>query len=89
MKIRTGLVSNSSASSFVLDMSKLNASQLLSIQEHKTVGEQLGMSYTDDPWSVKTIGDCLFLDTYMDNFDMHDFLEKIGATSAIIKTWHS
>jgi hypothetical protein len=92
MKIRTGFVSNSSSSSFVLAINKLTAKQLMKINNHIEVGKKLGIEYCEDrdAWIINEAEEgTLTLNTRMDNFDMHKFLHKIGAFDAIIKSDHS
>lgn len=85
MKIRNGFVSNSSSSSFVIDKTKLNALQILAIRDHINIGRQLGMKYArdEDAWDVTEKDFTINLYTFMDNFSMSEFLEKISASHAI------
>lgn len=94
MKIRTGFVANSSSSSFVLDKSKITDDQLKAVlnhisytREHFNVQEDYPAPYLEDGfwcgdmdwWILDNSGEP-FLGgyTYMDNFDMGRFFEKIG-----------
>ena len=83
MKVRTGFVSNSSASSFVLDKSKLTNDQTEMIHNHIAYAQKLfpapSCDYVDiaDEWNVEDYEDLLWLSTGQDNFDMGRFLDLI------------
>lgn len=89
MKNRSGFVSNSSSSSFIISLKKLTALQLLQIQNHIEEGKKLGMKYTHPfgRWNVTvdTENNELDVDTTVDNFDMHEFLILIGVKEKHIK----
>ncbi len=80
MKIRTGFVSNSSSSSFVIKKDKLTAEQIDKIKNHGEEAKKLEMDYveTSDYWTIMETPLCIKGDTYMDNFSMEDFLREIG-----------
>lgn len=86
MKIRSGFVSNSSSSSFVVSKAALSETQLLMIRHHIEMAEfltKLGIShgvYTDkhDEWQIEEKGEQVFGSTSMDNFDMGWLLDQIG-----------
>ena len=80
MKIRSGFVSNSSSSSFVVSKHYVSDYQLEQIQNHIEEAERLGMKFYTDPWSIEVDekGGTISGSTNMDNFDMYDFLFKIG-----------
>lgn len=71
MKIRSGFVSNSSSSSFVIKLRDITAWQLEQIRNH---GERAG----DDAWSIDVVEEEVTGHTYMDNFDMRQYLFEIG-----------
>lgn len=84
MKIRTGFVSNSSSSSFIIGKSKLTTLQIEQIINHMEVAKNLGIdTYYDkyDEWEIIDKEDYILGLTWMDNFDMTTFLEKIGINS--------
>lgn len=93
MKIRTGFVSNSSSASFVIDARKLTELQVLAIRDHINVGSKMGVEYADedDQWDIREDEDDgkIYLSTSMDNFNMDEFLSRIGAAHAIIDRDHS
>ena len=79
MKIRVGFVSNSSSASFSIPMEHLSAIQVEAIKQHSKLGKLFGMDSAGyDEWDVSIEKNGIFLDTSMDNFDMHGFLEFIG-----------
>ncbi len=81
MKIRNGFVSNSSSSSFVISKRHLTAKQFYCIYNHMEYAEYLGMNTWDSHWDISENESSIEGYTYMDNFDMHEFLEKIGVDS--------
>ena len=87
MKIRQGFVSNSSSSSFVIAKGYLSSLQKEQIRQHIEQGKRFGMdnSNKENRWCISE-DDCVINGyTYMDNFDMYDFLERIGVPTDKIK----
>lgn len=80
MKIRSGFVSNSSSSSFVVSLRKLSPEQFCKIVNHEKWGEKLGIQYPDDTWNITIEKGILHGYTSMDNFDMRTFLDKLNVT---------
>lgn len=88
MKIRTGFVSNSSSSSFIIQKKNLSADQINKIYDHIEFSKILikynleleHLFYNDisDRWSITDEGDYLYASTNMDNFDMREFLKLIN-----------
>jgi len=83
MKIRTGFVSNSSSSSFIVKKAQITALQLSYIYDHIEHAQEVlhweGVEIADE-WHVYEEGEDVHLVTSMDNFDMHDFLLSIGVS---------
>ena len=99
MKIRTGHVSNSSSSSFVLDTNFLSTVMMDKIFNHIKVAQaeydRRGKSYEQsdefgyagdgDGWDVRSVGkNKLAVATIMDNFDMDYFFKFIGVPKEAI-----
>ena len=79
MKIRSGFVSNSSSSSFVVNKGFLTSMQIEQIKNHRELGIQLGVMYSQtDYWVIDENEFELLGYTSMNNFDMEEFMEKIG-----------
>lgn len=90
MKIRNGFVSNSSSSSFILKKKDLKKWQICAIKYHLEFGKLLGMEYSDDCNRWETMGahtkqsKIIQLSTSMTNFDMREFLKKIGVPDKVV-----
>jgi len=84
MKVRAGLVSNSSSSSFVI-----NRSDITSLQE-KLIHEHYKESVYDecDNWNITVDDYAVRGSTIMDNFDMAEYLKEIGVDMECV-TWES
>jgi hypothetical protein len=89
MKIRTGFVSNSSSSSFIISKDYLTKDQIKLIHNHIAHDKQHQLAETDwdseyadlnFPWEISEdkVDGCIYGYVFMDNFDMKLFLEKIG-----------
>lgn len=80
MKIRSGFVSNSSSSSFIIPLYKLSEEQKEKIYNHIEVGKQIddklladGKDYRYEyyeEWKVLEDDFCIWCSTSMDNFDL-------------------
>ena len=71
MKIRTGFVSNSSSSSFVIKKANVTLEQIDSIYAHKDIADY-------NEWTIRETKDTIGDVTDMDNFDMYEYLIGIG-----------
>lgn len=91
MKIRSGFVSNSSSSSFILQKKDLTAEQIEKIENHIEEGEKLGMAGAkkDNIWFIEIHEDVIKGSTSMDNFSMKNFLCLIGVLTDCKKIYWS
>ena len=71
MKIRTGFVSNSSSSSFVVRKEHLKPDDIIAIYEHEKVAEK-------DAWSITETSDEIHGFTVIDNFSIIQYLREKG-----------
>ena len=78
MKLRKGFVSNSSSSSFTIKKENITVKQLDLIKNHGQYGEKFGIDYTDQEWTIIEDSDSISGSTWMDNFDMREYLKRIG-----------
>jgi hypothetical protein len=97
MKVRTGYVSNSSSSSFIIDRYGLSQRQIDQILCHIEVSKELPYredegydrdlewcNRPEDAWDIE-VGDITVAGTtFIDNFDMRYFLEQIGVADSDI-----
>lgn len=77
MKIRHDFVTNSSSSSFLIAKKHLDRDQIKAIRNHSELGEKLGIDCFEESWGIKENKDYITGSTWLDNFDMEEFLEKI------------
>ena len=86
MKIRTGFVSYSSSSSFVINLDAISAKLVKQILAHGVKAPKLGMRCDEsDAWNVWTTDTQLRGETWMDNFDMERFMREIGVPMKEVK----
>ena len=74
MKARNGFVSNSSSSSFIINIGDLSAQQLYQILQNKEMEE----CDDYDRWSIEADELTVRGSTSMDNYSMQDYLHRIG-----------
>ena len=84
MKIRTGFVSNSSSSSFIVDKNYLSAEQIALIKNHSEEGAKYGIEWPD-AWFIEETEKHIRGYTSMDNFDMRLFFERIGVDMSYVE----
>jgi hypothetical protein len=87
MKNRQGFVSNSSSSSFIIKKEALTGEQIDKIINHVEEAEKMIDMYcnADDAWSIESDEYIIKGSTWMDNFDMEEFLDRIGVSSDDVK----
>ena len=89
MKIRTGFVSNSSSTSFIVSKRVLSEEQIVAIRDHIAYSSknfpQIGWADKDQYWNIDETDEQMRLYTGMDNFDMHEFLLALGVEDDNIK----
>lgn len=77
MKVRKDFVTNSSSSSFIISKRCLDEDQIKAIREHSSLGEKLGLECFDEPWNISENDNYITGFTWMDNFNMEEFFDKI------------
>jgi hypothetical protein len=83
MKIRVSFVSNSSSASFVLNRRRLTPEQEYKIINYLDFIEEMNMEYKEYIWQVTVSKETIELSTWLDNFDMKEYLEKIGVSNEV------
>ena len=78
MKVRYGFVSNSSSSSFVLNKAMCTDEQLEAVRDHVNYAEKHFFDFDDDWWEITEKDSEIRGFTWMDNFDMERFMERLG-----------
>jgi hypothetical protein len=91
MKNRYTFVTNSSSASFIIKkiyLSPIQIQQILNAEETVNLWYPGEIDYSEDAngWNVEENEDSVEGWTYMDNFDFHEFLNKIGIPDKHI-TW--
>jgi len=71
MKTRSGFVSNSSSSSFIINREHISDFQIDKLEQHEKVCGKY------DAWTIQINNDFVIGKTDMDNFDMDEYLEYI------------
>ena len=89
MIIRDGFVSNSSSSSFIIKKKHLSPHQIKKIKKHWRDRDQDSYPYENDgssydAWDITENKKSIEGFTTMDNFDMANYLEKMGVKSKFI-----
>jgi hypothetical protein len=81
MKLRTGFVSNSSSSSFVIKLKDLTEEQIAKIKKHAEIADD-----KENVWNIVETKTFIKGSTYMDNFDMCEYLhETVGIDDSLIE----
>ena len=94
MKSRKGFVSNSSSSSFVISKEFLTDSQIALIRHYLEHCEDYGVyneteydgqKFSFETWFIEENHTHIGATVFMDNFYMHEYLEKIGVDMEKVK----
>ena len=91
MKTRTGFVSNSSSSSFVLLLEHISIAQLEMLQNHVSTADRLCPELSmgeHNAWDIRVDALTVRGFTWLDNFDMQAFMEVIGIDTNLVE-WDS
>jgi len=81
MRYRLDFVTNSSSSSFFINLDRITEVHKMLIENHIEVSRILKQKTYNEPhdaWKIKVEGDKIHGWTSMDNFDMYEFLQLIG-----------
>ena len=85
MKLRFGHVTNSSSSSFIISKKRLDEDQIKAINNHYELAKKLGLDIDYyNYWCIEENDDFITGYTDLDNFSMHDFLNKIDVKDKYI-----
>jgi len=88
MMRRVGFVSNSSSSSFVIkkkDLTSIQIQKIIDYYEENNLSEEEKLTRCPHTWDISETSDEISGSTIIDNFDMDEYLEKIGVASNHIK----
>ena len=81
MKLRLDFITNSSSSSFFINLDRITEVQKILILNHIEVSKILKQNTYSEPhnaWKIQLKDDKIHGWTGMDNFDMYEFLQLIG-----------
>lgn len=83
MKVRSGFVSNSSSSSFIVSLKDITPAQYLAIVNNQY--DDQGFCNSSDAWDIDVSDTEIRGSTFMDNYSMREFFEKIGVDNDKVK----
>lgn len=86
MRVRCGFVSNSSSSSFVINLADLTPEQIVQISnflEEAELRHLPGWEHAED-WKVSKTDKHIGGGTWLNNFDMIDLFQAIGVPDSVV-----
>ena len=77
MKMRMGFVSNSSSSSFIVNVQDIYGKKIKTREHLNKLIDEIKVTAENNEWSFNVYRGYLLFSTRMDNFDMREYLDEI------------